>query len=234
MVNINIKFGNKTLYLLIGIVVVLIVTGIAIATDPNVHGHADVRYIQITDTSGDIMYIGERGGGSGRFDFSFVGPPSDDQRILFYGGDDSNSYKLDEFRVQADNSVFTGNIGATEYCDSAGNNCKTITEMGGSGSNITTQSGTVSSGGLIPLISGYSSSQCKWIVSVKSGSAGGGWNRGTSYLAATCSNSASNVNGGSCKDSNRYALAVLNRNTDDGYTKTKVSGSLNYLMICKK
>ncbi len=40
--NINIKFSNKTFYLLIGIIAVLVVTSIAIALnsrDYNVHGH---------------------------------------------------------------------------------------------------------------------------------------------------------------------------------------------------
>tara|TARA_Y100000310_G_scaffold337708_1_gene425464 strand:- start:68 stop:784 length:717 start_codon:yes stop_codon:yes gene_type:complete len=39
MVSINIKFSNKTLYLLIGILTLLAAAGVAIATDPNVHGH---------------------------------------------------------------------------------------------------------------------------------------------------------------------------------------------------
>tara|TARA_Y100000034_G_C6671603_1_gene294881 strand:- start:236 stop:622 length:387 start_codon:yes stop_codon:yes gene_type:complete len=59
MVNINIKFSNKTLYLLIGILTLLAVAGVAIALnsgDYTVHGH-DASELDLSGVSGGGIEI---------------------------------------------------------------------------------------------------------------------------------------------------------------------------------
>jgi len=67
--------------------------------------------IMITDANNDIVKIGELGGGAGRFDFGFQGGASATQNMIFYGGDESNSWKMDNFTVQSSVISLAGNVG---------------------------------------------------------------------------------------------------------------------------
>jgi hypothetical protein len=77
--------------------------------------------LAITDANGDKMYIGELGGNAGRFDFGFQGGAAATQNVLFWGGEEANGWKTDNFTVQSDNINLVG-----------GNNALVVSTPGGS------------------------------------------------------------------------------------------------------
>ena len=112
MVNINIKFSNKTLYLLIGILTLLAVAGVAIATDPAVHGHINMDPLYII---GDNVGIG-------------TGDPSATLDVV------TPHARLNSASIVVESKYTGGNregIGFLYWLNDVGTTFKTITEFSG-------------------------------------------------------------------------------------------------------
>lgn len=140
MVNINIKFSNKTLYLLIGIITLLAVAGVAIATNPAVHGHPVI--------GGEAPTIKFEDSTSGEKDYWIHANLGN----LYFVWDENNNDIIDDLpdplRFEGRDAIFGGNITVagkvqtSQYCDSTGANCKSIGDMGSSSSGATITPGT--------------------------------------------------------------------------------------------